>query len=319
MVTTQKPPRLREGMTLGVIAPSSPVAESADAARAIARFEGLGFQTLLGEHARDKRGYLAGLDADRADDLLTMLERDDIDAIICLRGGYGAGRLLNALGTPERLARLRQLAGRPPKALIGFSDITMIHALIARELGWTSFYGPVITSFKNATDYTIAAFRHALMDVQPFAILPSPDDPYLETIVPGSAEGTLAGGCLSLVISLLGTPWEPDLRGKLFFFEDVNEEPYAIDKMLTHLLATGKLQECAGIVIGELADCQQRNPTNTLHLGEIFDDLIRPLGIPTLYNLPIGHGKHIATLPLGVRAQLDATTQTLRIIEAGVS
>ena len=319
MTATQKPPRLRAGMTLGIVAPSSPVAESADAARAIARFEALGFQTRLSEHARDKRGYLAGKDTDRADDLLRMLERDDVDAVICLRGGYGAGRLLNTFSTPAYQTRLRRLAGRPPKALIGFSDITMIHALIARELGWTSFYGPVITSFKNATDYTIAAFRSALMDVAPFEILPSPDDPYLETIVPGTAEGTLTGGCLALLVSLLGTPWELDLRGKLFFFEDVNEEPYAIDRMLTHLLAAGKLQECAGIIIGELAHCQQRNPTNTLHLGEIFDDLIRPLGIPTLYNLPIGHGKHIATLPLGVRAQLDATAQTLRIVEAGVS
>jgi muramoyltetrapeptide carboxypeptidase len=319
MSTTQKPPRLREGMTLGIVAPSSPVAESADAARGIARFESLGFKTVLGAHAQDKRGYLAGSDADRADDLLTMLERDDIDAVICIRGGYGAGRLINACSTPERQARLRQIAGRPPKAVIGFSDITMVHALIARELGWTSFYGPMITSFKNVTDYTIAALRSALMDVAPFDVLPSPDDPYLETIVPGTAEGVLTGGCLSLVISLLGTPWEPDLRGKLFFFEDVGEEPYEIDKMLTHLIAAGKLQECAGIIIGELADCRQRNPTNTLHLGEIFDDLVRPLGIPTLYNLPIGHGKHIATLPLGVRARLDATAKTLRIIEPGVS
>lgn len=319
MSTTQKPPRLRPGMTIGIVAPSSPVAESADAARAIARFGALGFRTVIGEHAHDKRGYLAGQDADRADDLLTMLERDDIDAVICLRGGYGAGRLLNTLSKPEGQARLRRLAGQPQKALIGFSDITMVHALIARELGWTSFYGPVVTSFKNASDYTIAAFRSALMDVQPFEILPNPDDPYLETIVPGTAEGALTGGCLSLIISLLGTPWEPDLRDKLFFFEDVNEEPYQIDKMLTHLLAAGKLQECAGIIIGELAHCQQRNPTNTLHLGEIFDDLIRPLGIPTLYNLPIGHGKHVATLPFGVRAQLDATAQTLRIIESGVS
>lgn len=319
MSITQKPPRLREGMTLGIVAPSSPVAESADAARAIAGFESLGFKTILGKHAHDKRGYLAGTDADRADDLLTMLERDDIDAVICIRGGYGAGRLLNTCNTPEYQARLRQIAGRPPKAVIGFSDITMVHALIARELGWTSFYGPVITSFKNVTDYTIAAFQSALMDVAPFDVLPSPDDPYLETIVPGMAEGVLTGGCLSLIISLLGTPWEPDLRGKLFFFEDVGEEPYEIDKMLTHLIAAGKLQQSAGIIIGELADCKQRTPINTLHLGEIFDDLIRPLGIPTLYNLPIGHGKHIATLPLGVRARLDATAKTLRIIEPGVS
>lgn len=319
MVSPQKPPRLREGMMIGIVAPSSPVAESADVARAIAGLERLGFRTVMGDHARDSRGYLAGTDADRAEDLLTMIARDDVDAIICLRGGYGAGRLLNALNTPERLARLRELADRPPKAIVGFSDITMIHALIARELGWTTFYGPVVTSFKGATDYTIAAFRRALMETAPFAIPPDPDDPYVETIVPGVAEGPLAGGCLALLISLLGTPWEPDLAGRLFFFEDVNEEPYAIDRMLTHLLAAGKMQRCAGIVIGELAACKQRTPTNTLHLGDIFDDLIRPLGIPTIYHLPIGHGKHIATLPLGVRARLDATARTLQILEPGVS
>lgn len=318
MTETAKPPRLGEGMTLGIVAPSSPVAEAADTARGVARLAGLGFRTAMGEHARDSRGYLAGADADRADDLLAMIERDDIDAVICLRGGYGAGRMLNALQSPERLARLRGLAGRPPKAIIGFSDITMVHALIARELGWTTFYGPVVTSFKGATDYTIAAFRQALMATEPFDILPDPDDPYVETIVPGVAEGPLVGGCLSLLVSLLGTPWEPDFADKMFFFEDVNEEPYAIDRMLTHLLAVGKLQRCAGIVIGELAGCRQRNPTNTLHLGDIFDDLLRPLGLPTIYHLPIGHGKHLATLPLGVRARLDATARTLRILEPGV-
>ncbi len=318
MTKATQPPRLQPGMTLGIIAPSSQVPESADVARGIARLEQLGFHTTLADHARDRRGYLAGTDADRVNDLLTMLERDDIDGVICVRGGYGAGRLLNALANSTQQARLRQLANRAPKALIGFSDITMIHALIAKELGWTTFYGPVVTSFKNPSDYTVAAFQRALMATEPFAIQPSPDDPYLETIVPGKAEGRLVGGCLSLLISLIGTPWEPDLTDAIFFFEDVDEEPYAIDRMLTHLIATGKLQRCAGIVIGELANCRQRRPNNTLHLGEIFDDLVKPLGIPTLYNFPIGHGKHLATLPLGVRARVDATNQTLEILEAGV-
>jgi muramoyltetrapeptide carboxypeptidase len=318
----QKPPRLRAGMTLGIVAPSSPVLDSHDVARGVAGLERLGFATAFAEHARDSRGYLAGRDGDRADDLLTMLERDDIDAIICVRGGYGAGRTLNALREPARLARLRALAGRPAKAVIGFSDITMIHALLARELDWVSFYGPVVTSFKEASkeasDYTIAAFRRALMGTGPFEILPAPDDPYVATIAPGAVEAPLRGGCLSLLTTLIGTPWEPDLRDAICFFEDVHEEPYAIDRQLTHLLAAGKLQGCAGIVIGELADCRPRSPINTLGLGDIFDDLLRPLGIPILYNLPIGHGKHLATLPLGVRARLDASAGTLRILEAGV-
>lgn len=314
----QKAPRLQEGMTLGVVAPSSPVLEHKDVHRGVAGLERLGFKLAFGAHARDSRGYLAGQDGDRADDFLEMLERDDIDAVICLRGGYGAGRTLNALNAPERRARLARLADRPAKAVIGYSDITMIHALIGRELGWTSFYGPVVTSFVRATDYTVAGFRSALMATEPFDVLPDPDDPYVETLVPGVVEAELAGGCLSLVTTTIGTPWEIDLRGKLFFFEDVHEEPYGIDRLLTHLIAAGKIQECAGIVIGEHADCRQRTPTNTLGLGQVFDDLIRPLGIPTLYNLPIGHGKHQATLPLGVRARLDATAQTLRVLESGV-
>lgn len=314
----QKPPRLQEGMTLGVVAPSSPVLENADVNRGVAGLERLGFKLAFGAHARDSRGYLAGLDTDRADDLLEMLERDDIDAVICLRGGYGAGRTLNALNTPERRTRLSRLAGRAAKAIIGYSDITMIHALIGRELGWTSFYGPVVTSFVRATDYTVAAFRRALLETEPFDILPDPDDPYVETLVPGVVEAELAGGCLSLVATTIGTPWEIDLRGKLFFFEDVHEEPYGIDRLLTHLIAAGKLQDCAGIIIGEHADCRQRTPTNTIGLGQVFDDLIRPLGVPTIYHLPIGHGKHQATLPLGVRARLDATNQTLRVLESGV-
>ncbi len=318
MTERHRPPRLQPGMTLGVVAPSSPVLEQSRVKRAVAALEQLGFRLAFADHAHDSRGYLAGQDTDRADDLLTMLERDDIDGVICLRGGYGASRVANALQAPAARARLRQLAGRPPKVFVGYSDITIIHALIARELGWVTFYGPVLTSFAHASDYTRAAFERALLAAEPFDILPDPDDPYRETVVSGTVEGELAGGCLSLVVSLIGTPWEIDLRGKVFFFEDVDEEPYGIDRMLSQLLATGQLQRCAGIVIGEHANCAPKGPGNSLGLEQVFADLIAPLGIPTLYNLPIGHGRHIATLPIGARVRLDATAQILRVLEPGV-
>ena len=318
MPTLQKPPRLQPGMTLGVVAPSSQVLERSTINRGVAALEAEGFRLVFAEHARDTRGYLAGQDADRADDLLAMLERDDIDGVLCLRGGYGAIRTANALQTPERRERLQALVGRAPKAFIGFSDITIIHALLARELGWVSFYGPVLTSFAKPSAYIRDAFRRALMATEPFEIAPDPDDPYVETIAPGTAEGEIAGGCLALVVSLIGTPWEIDLRDKIFCFEDVHEEPYGIDRMLSQLLAAGQLQRCAGILIGEHADCAPKGGGNTLGLEQVFDDLIRPLGIPTLYHLPIGHGKHIATLPLGVRARLDADAKTFTVLEAGV-
>jgi muramoyltetrapeptide carboxypeptidase len=309
-----RPPRLRPGMTLGVVAPSGPVLERSRIGRGVAALERLGFRVELAPHARDDYGYLAGRDADRADDLLAMLERDDVDGVLCLRGGYGALRTALALDRD----RLRRLADRPPKPFIGYSDITVLHALLGRELGWTTFYGPMVTSFVDASDYTVAAFRRALLAAEPFEVPPDPDDPYVETLVPGEAEGELAGGCLALVVSLLGTPWELDLRGKLFFFEDVNEPPYAIDRMLTQLLAAGKLQGCAGIVVGEHADCRPRGPGNSLSLEQVFDDLLRPLGLPAIYPLPIGHGRHLATLPIGAPARLDATNRTLRILEPGV-
>jgi muramoyltetrapeptide carboxypeptidase len=313
MPTRQKPPRLQAGMTLGIVAPSSQVFERSYAHRGVAALEKLGFNIVLAPHAGDRYGYLAGSDRDRADDLLAMFFRDDVDAVLCLRGGYGAIRTANALDR-DLLARL---AERPPKPFIGFSDITIPHAVFARELNWVTFYGPVLSSFPRATEYTLAAFRRALMDTEPFDILPNPDDPYVETMVEGVAEGELVGGCLSLVMALIGTPWEIDLRGKIFFFEDVHEEPYGVDQMLSQLIAAGKLQECAGIVIGEHTDCGPKI-TPSLSLEQVFDDLIRPLGIPTLYHLPIGHGKHLATLPIGVPARLDATNKTLRILEAGV-
>lgn len=310
----RKPPRLRPGMTLGLISPSSPVLERSTVNRGAAELENLGFRLVFGAHARDTRGYLAGHDADRADDLLTMLERDDVDAVVCVSGGYGAMRTVCALDR-DRLTRLKE---RPAKAVVGYSDVTVVHAMIARELGWVTFYGPMVSTFARATDYTVAAFRRALMETAPFDILPDPDDPYVETLVPGVAEGELAGGCLTLLASLVGTPWEPDLRGKIVFFEDVHCAPYEVDRLLAQLIAAGRLDHCAGLIIGEHADCAPKNPGATLGLEQVFDDLIRPLGIPTLYHLPIGHGRHLATLPLGVRAQLDAGGKRLRIRESGV-
>jgi muramoyltetrapeptide carboxypeptidase len=309
-----KPHVLRPGMTLGVVAPSSPVPEWPMASQGIMGLEYLGFKLAFGEHVRDAYGYLAGADAARADDFLAMFERPDVDGVICLRGGYGASRAALALDRE----RLRRLADGPAKPLIGYSDITVLHAMLRRELNWTTFYGPMVSSFGNPSDYTVDAFRRALMASEPFDVLPDPDNPYVETIVAGRAEGRLAGGCLSLVVSLLGTPWEIDLRDAIFFFEDVREAPYRIDRMLAQLLAAGKLRQCAGIVIGEHVDCEPDQPESTLRLEQVFADLIRPLGIPTIYHLPVGHGRHLATLPLGARAELDATNKRLRVVEPGV-
>ncbi len=301
-------------MRLGLVSPSSPTLEPSSTARGVRELERLGFATEPAPHATEAYGYLAGHDRERADDLLTMLERSDIDGVVCLRGGCGALRTAMAIDR-ERLRRIRD---RPPKVFVGYSDITVIHGLIERTLGWGTFYGPMVVSWARATDYLRTGWRRAVMEALPFAIDPDPDDPYVETLVPGIAEGELAGGCLTLLAALVGTPWEPELRGRIVFFEDVEEDPYRIERLLSQLLAAGRLDGCAGIVIGEHADCGPRHPGPTLGLEQVFRDLLLPLGVPTLYHLPVGHGRHLATLPLGVPARLDAGAGTLSVLESAV-
>ena len=180
------PPRLQAGMTIGIVAPSSPVFERSDMHRSVAALERLGFRVVFGTHAHDRYAYLAGRDRDRADDLLAMFARDDVDAVMCLRGGTGATRTAYAIDR-DVLAKLRD---QPPKPFIGYSDITVFHALFGKELNWATFYGPVLTSFAKATEYTLASFRDALMRAEPFDILPNPDDAYVERLSPAWWRGS---------------------------------------------------------------------------------------------------------------------------------
>ncbi|HEY6538689.1 MAG TPA: LD-carboxypeptidase [Candidatus Dormibacteraeota bacterium] len=311
----RRPPRLRRGMRIGVVAPSGSTLEPSLTRRGVATLEQMGFSVELAPHCGDTYGHLSGADQARADDLLNMLERPDIDAVICAKGGAGATRTALALD-PARLAHLAEL---PPKVFLGYSDITVIHAILARVTGWVTFYGPLVISLAHPSAYVRSGLRKALMETEPFQIEPDPDDPYVATLVPGKVEAEVTGGCLTLLATLVGTPWQVDLKGKLLCFEDVDEEPYEIERYLSQLLLGGGLRECAGIVIGEHANCGPRRPGPTLGLERVFQDLLAPLGVPTIYHLPIGHGQHIATLPLGVRARLDADAKTLTILESAVT
>ncbi len=310
-----RPPALRAGARLGVVAPSGSTIQPSQTARGLATLRRLGFEVELAPHVSDVYGHLAGQDLARASDLLTMLERPDIDGVICLKGGAGAQRTVLALDQ-ERLLALRQ---RAPKVFLGYSDITVIHSVLARSLDWVTFYGPMVISMARPSEYTLAAFRRAVVEGGPFQVLPDPDDPLVQTLVPGRAEGELVGGCLTLLCALVGSPWQPDFRGRIVCFEDVDEEPYAIERYLSQLLAAGMLQQCAGIVVGEHTDCDPKKPGPTLGLEQVFRDLLVPLGVPTIYHLPIGHGRHLATLPLGVRARLDADELSLSVLESGVA
>ena len=303
---------------LGVVAPASPLYNRGDVDRAALVLEGLGFRLKLGRHARDRHGYLAGTDGERAEDFMHTWGDPEVDGVLCVRGGYGSARIVDRLDYAAIAAH--------PKAFIGFSDITALHLAIGRRAGLVTFYGPMIITLAKPrlSAYTRDGFVRAVRGDAPLGVIPpSPDDPWVETIGGGQAEGELAGGCLQLLANAVGTPDDFDWRGKIVFLEDVNEEPYSIDGNLNQLLRAGKFAGVAGIVIAEHAGCVPRECrpafSSTLSVEDVIDELIRPLGIPTIYNLPLGHGQHLATLPLGVRARLDADARTLEILEAATA
>jgi muramoyltetrapeptide carboxypeptidase len=276
--------------------------------------EALGFRLKLGRHVRDRHGYLAGTDGERAEDFMRTWGDPEVDGVLCLRGGYGSARIVDRLDYAAIAAN--------PKPFIGFSDITALHLAIGQRANLVTFYGPMVSTLANPrlSAYTRDGFVRAVSGDEPLgAIPPNPDDPWVETISGGEAEGELVGGCLQLLANAVGTPDDFDWRGKIVFLEDVNEEPYSVDGNLNQLLRAGKLDGVAGIVIAEHEGCvpREHRPAfpSTLSVEDVIDELIRPLSVPTIYNLPLGHGKHLATLPLGVRARLDADARTLEILE----
>lgn len=316
-----KPPVLRQGDSVGMVAPASNAYEPEEILIAKETMEQYGFKVELGRHVAAQYGYLAGKDQERAADINEMFHRPDIRGIVTFSGGYGCSRLLPLLDY--------ELIRKHPKVVVGHSDITSLLLGIHRQTGLVTFHGS--SGFTGVGEYAIAHFRRAIMStatIGEVAKPPKKSDGLVErnnrliTIVPGRVTGQLVGGNLTLVTNLLGTPFEPDTKGKIFFLEDIGEEPYRIDRMLTQLWLAGKFQQAAGIALGHFVDCypNQFKPSfpQTLSLETILRDRFEPLQKPTLYNLMFGHITENAVLPIGVTATLDATAKTLTIIENAV-
>lgn len=318
-----KPSSLRPGALVGLVSPASGVYEREEIRMAQEIAESLGLRVEIGRHAGDAYGFLAGQDQDRADDLSRMFQRRDVHAVWAVRGGYGSSRLLPLLD----YAVIRD----NPKPLIGYSDITALHLAIHRLSGLVTFHGPIARQLFS--EYTLKAFKKALFQGEPIGPtgLPPPFSPRegatewenrVVVIGGGKCEGRTTGGNLSLVTATLGTPFEIDTRGRILFLEDVGEEPYRVDRMLTQLWLSGKLSEAAGVVFGKFSNCgpAEYKPgySNTLSLEEVLRIRMEPLKIPCLYGLLFGHVRDNATLPLGVRAALDADAKNFTILESAV-
>ena len=287
--------RLQPGDLIGVIAPSGPVAPAVlPAVQAL--YARWGWKVRLYPGCWANTGYLAGPDTLRLADLHAALADDTVAAIHCLRGGYGTMRLLDAVDTA--------LVRSKPKLLIGYSDITALHALWAQQ-GLPSLHAPMPASDlvkpgREADEQALVeVLRHGLAEGTVLTPALEPGGPH----VPGRAEGVLVGGNLSLVASLLGTPWAWDLRGAILFLEDVSEEVYRVDRYLTQLRLAGALDAVAGVVLGSFTE--EASPIGLLK------DMLEPLGKPLLSGWPTGHGTPNRPLPMGLRVALDATAGTL--------
>ena len=313
-----KPPALKWGDTIGIVAPASHSALPSALHNGRRSLEALGFRTVTAPHLSDRHGFLAGRDADRLADLQAMFADPEIDGIVCLRGGYGSVRMLPHMAYDAIRAH--------PKVFVGYSDITALHGAIQRHTGLVTFWGPMVSSDMSPViqPYNRDAFVKAVTGTGPVGEIPHPGDmPPVQTIGGGRASGPLIGGTLSLLAAAAGTPYEFEYDGAILFFEDVGEEPHRIDRMLTQLLQADRLNRVSGIAIGECAGCGSAPNTPSFPYGnfsieEVFADRLQPLGIPVIYGLGIGHGSYKATLPLGVRATLDGNARRLTIDESGV-
>ena len=314
-----KPPALRIGDAIGIVAPASHSALPSALANGRRSLEALGYRTVIAPHLTDRHGFLAGRDADRLADLESMFVDPEIHGIVCLRGGYGSARMLPYIDY--------ETIRTHPKVFVGYSDITALHAAIQRNTGMVTFWGPMVSSDMSPdfTPYNRDSFVKAVTGTDPMGTVSHPDDMHpVQTLQGGKASGPLIGGTLSLLAAAVGTPFDYEYDGSILFFEDVGEEPHRIDRMLTQLLQADRLDRVSGIVIGECAGCGSAPnspafPYGNFSIEEVFMDRLQPLGIPVVYGLGIGHGTYKATLPLGVRATLDGDARSLTIDESGVS
>jgi muramoyltetrapeptide carboxypeptidase len=308
------PRSLKKGDLIGLVTPGSSVSEE-QLNDCIIKLEDLGFRTTYKDSVLSEYGYFAGKDQERADELMEMFTLKDVDAIWCVRGGYGSIRILDLLDFEQ--------IRKNPKVFIGYSDITALHTAIYQETGLVTFHGPVGTSDFNR--FSVKSMKKVLQEAESEYKYPykrekgSRDNPEFDryTLNGGRAEGVLIGGNISVLDSIIGTPFEPDFENKIVYLEEIGEKTYRVDKMLYHLLSGTNLKSAAGIVMGVFGDCNV-NEQPTLSLKVALDDLLLPLGIPVSYGLSFGHIKRMVTIPTGIRASMDADKNSFSLLEPAV-
>jgi len=313
-----KPYKLKSGDKLAIVAPGSYISEE-ELQDSIKNLNHLGFETTFSEKILLQSGYFAGTDKDRAQDLMEKFSDKSVKGIVCARGGYGCARILPMLDY--------DIIGANPKVLIGYSDITALLYGIYQKSGLITFHGPVGTSTFN--DYSVNSFNKVLINPERTSLFlnsTSGDDENVydvTSIVKGKGKGRLVGGNLSIMVSLIGTEFDVDYSNKIIFIEEIGEEPYRVDRMLTQLIQVGKLDHAAGVMMGIFRNCEgkQKDPSfsKTFTLMEVLKDRLSSLKIPVIYGMSFGHVKDKFTIPFGALAELDADKQTFTLLEKAVN
>jgi len=314
----QKPDRLQVGDTIGLIAPASAPPDPKAVDRAAEALERFGFKPKLAKNVRARLGFLAGTDRERATDVMQMFADKKVKGIICLRGGYGCSRILDRLDY--------EVIQRNPKILSGYSDITSLHNVLSTKAKLISIHAPMLNGAladPKVPDFTKKSFFRTVTEAKPAgSISAGYSEKTIQILRRGEAEGVLVGGNLSLICASLGTPYAPSFKGKILFFEDISEKPYRLDRMLTQLLNAGVFDQVAGVAIGVNAECDDTsaNPSGEYRQSgaDVVKERLASVRVPIVTGLPFGHVDLNATIPIGVRARLDAKRGDLIILESAV-
>lgn len=308
-----KPKKLLKGDVIGLIAPGSNVDDPAILERGVSYLEKLGYRVELGINSDKSFGYLAGTDQQRIEDLHNMFKNKNVKAIICIRGGYGAFRLLDKIDY--------KLIKNNPKIFVGYSEITSLQMAMLHKTGLVTFAGPMIhPDFSNEINpYTEEFFWRMITSTKIIGRLTFPEENNLSSITKGKGSGRIIGGNLAVFSAMIGTDYLPELNKKILVIEDIGELPYKIDRILNKMRIAKLFRQLNGLILGRFIDCYEHDPSKkTLTLGEVMEDYFRDLKIPILYTFPHGHINEKVTIPFGITVNMNATKGYVEYSESAV-
>jgi muramoyltetrapeptide carboxypeptidase len=309
----QKPKKLNKKDIIGIISPASSPDEFLRIEKGVKYLEGLGYRVKIGNNVGKNHGYLAGTDEERVNDIHEMFKDKSVKAIFCLRGGYGAFRLLDKIDY--------RLIKNNPKIFVGYSEITSLQMAFLEKAGLMTFAGPMVAVdfYDEVSPYTSELFWATITSDKKLGKIKYPENQKLPYLRKGSASGRIIGGNLAVFAALLGTNYFPNLTGKILMVEDIGELPYRVDRMLNQLRLAGVFKKVKGIILGRFVDCNEHDPNKkTLTLGEVIDHYIGSLKIPSIYTFPHGHIKDFVTIPFGLKVNLNATKGIVEFAESAV-